>query len=85
MLKINRLPLRAGVLAIAMAVLVMDPTWGQDDAVLLEELVVTARKLEESIADVPLSITAFMANRSSTKGSAELGRGRSVWGQSAAS
>ncbi|MFM7395764.1 MAG: TonB-dependent receptor [Gammaproteobacteria bacterium] len=35
------------------------PTWAQDTTLALEEVVVTARKVEESIQDAPISVTAF--------------------------
>ena len=35
---------------------------GSEPSLVIEEIVVTARKREESLQDVPLSVTAFDAN-----------------------
>ena len=52
---------RLVVSAVAMSV-AAPVAWGQETEVLLPEITVTARKKEESLQDVPLSVTAFDAN-----------------------
>ncbi len=40
----------------------MPAAWSQDDEMSLEEVIVTARKREENLQEVPLSVTAFNAS-----------------------
>ena len=42
--------------------LIQSPVWAQSGASALEEIVVTARKREESLMETPVSITAFTGN-----------------------
>ena len=49
-------------LAVAMSISVtsyLPSAWSQDEELDLEEVVVTARKREENLQEVPLSVTAF--------------------------
>jgi len=61
--------LRAGIGALALSTLVTLPIHAQDStrtaagAGSLEEVVVTARKREESLQDVPVAVTAFSAEQ----------------------
>jgi outer membrane receptor protein involved in Fe transport len=48
---------RLSAVATALAVVVPPVAWSQDDA--LEEIVVTARKRDESVFEIPISVTAF--------------------------
>ena len=58
-----------GTLALALPV----TTRGQDGGVTLEEVVVTARKIEERLQDVPLAISAFSAREIESAGIETLG------------
>ena len=62
---------RIGLLA-AGSVLLVSTAIAQQDAGEIEEVVVTARKLEEKIQDVPLTITAFTATELAERGLADV-------------
>ncbi|MEO1203943.1 MAG: TonB-dependent receptor plug domain-containing protein, partial [Pseudomonadota bacterium] len=52
--------LSGGLLALAGAAMAMPPAQAQSgDGLVIEEITVTARKREQSLQDVPISITAF--------------------------
>jgi iron complex outermembrane receptor protein len=57
--------LSAGTAAIALSVVMAMPAVGQ---IVLEEIIVTARKREENLKEIPLSITAFSAKDIEKKG-----------------
>ena len=57
--------LSAGTAAIALSVVMAMPAVGQ---IALEEIIVTARKREENLKEIPLSITAFSAKDIEKKG-----------------
>jgi iron complex outermembrane receptor protein len=61
---INRFYLR-GFIAFLSFVFATSPgiTQAQTENIFIEEIVVTARKREESVQDIPISITAFSANK----------------------
>jgi outer membrane receptor protein involved in Fe transport len=48
------------------------PTWAQDSGLTLEEVVVTARKVEESLQDAPISVTAFTNEAITARGITDL-------------
>jgi len=48
------------------------PTWAQDSGLTLEEVVVTARKVEESLQDAPISVTAFTSEAITERGITDL-------------
>ena len=48
------------------------PTWAQDSNLALEEVVVTARKVEESLQDAPISVTAFTNEAITQRGITDL-------------
>jgi len=48
------------------------PTWAQDSSLALEEVIVTARKVEESLQDAPISVTAFTNEAISQRGITDL-------------
>ena len=48
---------RMSAIATALAIAMPPVAWSQDDA--LEEIVVTARKRDESVLEIPVSVTAF--------------------------
>jgi outer membrane receptor protein involved in Fe transport len=48
------------------------PTWAQDAGLALEEVVVTARKVEESLQDAPISVTAFTNEAITERGITDL-------------
>ncbi len=48
------------------------PTWAQDSNLALEEVVVTARKVEESLQDAPISVTAFTNESITQRGITDL-------------
>jgi iron complex outermembrane receptor protein len=48
------------------------PTWAQDSGLALEEVVVTARKVEESLQDAPISVTAFTNEAITERGITDL-------------
>ncbi len=48
------------------------PTWAQDTGLALEEVVVTARKVEESLQDAPISVTAFTNEAITERGITDL-------------
>ena len=48
------------------------PTWAQDSSLALEEVVVTARKVEESLQDAPISVTAFTNEAITQRGITDL-------------
>ena len=50
----------------------VNPAAAQSESLQLEEIVVTARKREESIQDIPISVSAFTANEIETLGSRNL-------------
>lgn len=55
----------------ATAVLIAQPVWAQDSAPtasVVEELIVTAQKKEESVQDVPIAVSAFTANAMKAQG-----------------
>ncbi len=54
------------------AILVIDTANAQESSSGLEEIVVTARKKEENLQDIPLSITAFSAEELSRRGLQEM-------------
>ncbi|ODT60666.1 MAG: hypothetical protein ABS77_09535 [Phenylobacterium sp. SCN 69-14] len=57
---IHRHLLRGALIAGASAgALVSSPVWAQDGGAVIEELVVTAQKREESLQDVPIAVSAF--------------------------
>lgn len=58
--------------ALAASMPLSGSVFAQDDAFVLEEIIVTARKVEESLQDVPLSITAFTADDISVRSLEEL-------------
>ena len=65
----------AGLLTTKLALIILlsapsQPVFAQDGAA-LEELVVTARKREENVLEVPLSITALTADNIEAKGIGE--------------
>ncbi|MYH33559.1 MAG: TonB-dependent receptor [Gammaproteobacteria bacterium] len=62
---------RIGLLA-AGVLLTASTAWAQQDAGEIEEVVVTARKQEERIQDVPLTITAFTAAELTERGLADV-------------
>lgn len=68
--------LKLKVTRVALVMAMSLPTAGllvaQEDTFVLEEIVVTARKVEESLQDVPLSITAFTAEDISSRSLEEL-------------
>ncbi len=59
---ISKTRLSGNVSALALTALLMVPEVALAQQTALEEIVVTARKREESLQDVPLSITAFSAD-----------------------
>jgi iron complex outermembrane receptor protein len=61
---ISKSRLAAGTAALAVSIGLAAPSFGQA----LEEIVVTARKREENLREIPLSITAFSANDIEKKG-----------------
>ena len=68
----NRSKLAAAVIAVLMFASVVMPSYGQDSgddvSVLMEEIVVTARKREESIQDAPLAVSAFTGTSLQARG-----------------
>jgi len=48
------------------------PTWAQDSGLVLEEVVVTARKVEESLQDAPISVTALTSEAINERGITDL-------------
>jgi len=48
------------------------PAWAQDSGLALEEVVVTARKVEESLQDAPISVTAFTNEAITERGITDL-------------
>ena len=59
MRSIKRNPISLAIAATLIASAQTPVTWAQDDGLALEEVIVTARKREENLQDVPLSVTAF--------------------------
>lgn len=59
-------------LLVCAATLIGQPALAQQDAGEIEEVVVTARKQEEKIQDVPLTITAFTATEMAERGLADV-------------
>ncbi|MDG1113626.1 MAG: hypothetical protein P8N63_07620, partial [Pseudomonadales bacterium] len=48
-----------GVLSSTVAIISGAPVYASEGALVLEEIIVTARKKDESIQDVPLAVTAI--------------------------
>ena len=61
MQKLMKNPLTFAVAMSIAATAQMPVAWSQDDEMDLEEVIVTARKREENLQEVPLSVTAFNA------------------------
>jgi len=61
MQKLIKNPLTFAVAMSIAATAQMPVAWSQDDEMDLEEVIVTARKREENLQEVPLSVTAFNA------------------------
>jgi len=61
MQKLIKNPLTFAVAMSVAATAQMPVAWSQDDEMDLEEVIVTARKREENLQEVPLSVTAFNA------------------------
>ena len=59
MQKLMKSPLTFAVAMSIAATAQMPVAWSQDDDMALEEVMVTARKREENLQEVPLSVTAF--------------------------
>ena len=55
----NKSRLFASVAGAALIATTYDPTPAFSQSMVLEEIVVTARKREESLQDLPLTVTAF--------------------------
>ena len=62
MQKLIKNPLTFAVAMSIAATAQMPVAWSQDDEMDLEEVIVTARKREENLQEVPLSVTAFNAS-----------------------
>ena len=62
MQKLMKNPLTFAVAMSIAATAQMPVAWSQDDDMALEEVMVTARKREENLQEVPLSVTAFNAS-----------------------
>ncbi|MEC8112963.1 MAG: hypothetical protein VX121_09430, partial [Pseudomonadota bacterium] len=61
MQKLIKNPLTFAVAMSIAATAQMPVAWSQDDEIDLEEVIVTARKREENLQEIPLSVTAFNA------------------------
>lgn len=55
-------PITTLALGIALALPVSQPVIAQDEDGLLEEITVTARRRDESLLDIPLTVSAFSAD-----------------------
>ena len=54
-------PLTLAVVTSILATIQVPVVWSQDDEMMLEEVMVTARKREESLSETPIAITAITA------------------------
>jgi iron complex outermembrane receptor protein len=61
MRKFTKNPLTFAVAMSIAATIHMPAAWSQDDEMALEEVMVTARKREESLSETPIAITAITA------------------------